>query len=473
MKQKKLNITVSPEGSLEVLQLKTIKNFAPLWNRWQNYPNANRMVTRLKLYLTNIGWLFAGKIFRMGLSMIAGIWVARYLGAQMFGILSFCMAVALLFRPMAMFQLEGICVRELISAPDKKDEILGSAFLLSLGAGVLAMMAALGLIHILHPDKQLYILIVAIAGTGLVFFSFEIFEYWFQAKVRSKATVLSRTIVLCMGAVLKITGIFFNAGIFYFAWINTIESILMGISLLIAYRLSGNTLMALKIRWQWMNKLFSDAWPLALSGMAATIYLRIDKIMIGQIMDATQVGIYTAATRLAEAWYFLPICIMTSLYPAVVKAIKNRSKVQDIRMQQMYNMMVLLGYVTIIITAVFAEPLIVFLFGPEYEPASQILVLYIWSGLFVNIAMVKAAWLKAMNFTKIQFVSTLAGAVINVGLNLCFIKHYGVIGAAWATIISYAVEGYFILFVFPQTRKQAKMITKAMYKPIVRINKIL
>jgi len=250
------------------------------------------------------------------------------------------------------------------------------------------------------------------------------------------------------------------------------EIILTGFSLLVAYHLSGNTLKTLRVKWKWIKKLFADAWPLALSGMAATVYLRIDKIMIGQMTDVAQVGIYTAATRLAEAWYFLPICIMTSLYPAVVKILRNKSKDQDIRMQQTYNLMVLLGYLTAVITVLCAKPLIILLFGAEYEPASKVLILYIWSGLFVNIAMVKAAWLKAMNFTKIQFVSTLAGAVINIALNLFLINHYGIIGAAWATIISYAVEGYFILFLFPKTRGQAKMITKAMFKPIVKINKI-
>jgi len=452
--------------------IKSIKQFDLLWNYLQRSLMVNRVAIKLKKYLINIGWLFAGKIFRMLLSMVAGIWVARYLGAEMFGALSFCMAVALLFRPVAMFQLEGICVRELITSPNKKNEILGSAFILSLGAGVLAFSAAMGFIHILHPDMTIYSVIVAIAGTGLIFFCFEIFEFWFQAKVRAKATVLSRTIVLCIGAILKIAGIYLNAGIFYFVWINTIETILMGFSLLIAYKFSGNTLLTLKVKWEWIKKLFSDAWPLALSGMAATIYLRIDKIMIGQMTDTTHVGIYTAATRLAEAWYFLPICIMTSLYPAVVKALKNKSKNQNSRMQEMYNTMVLLGYITAIITVLFAEPLIILLFGPEYEQSSQILVLYIWSGLFVNIAMVKAAWLKAMNYTRIQLLSTLTGAIINIGLNLLLIKHYGIVGAAWATIISYAVEGYFILFLFPETRRQAKMITKAIFKPVVKINKI-
>jgi len=142
----------------------------------------NRVTIKLKKYLINIGWLFAGKIFRMLLSMVAGIWVARYLGAEMFGTLSFCMAVALLFRPVAIFQLEGICVRELITSPDKKNEILGSAFILSLGAGVLAFSAAMGFIHILHPDMKIYSAIVAIAGTGLMFFCFEILNSGFRQR---------------------------------------------------------------------------------------------------------------------------------------------------------------------------------------------------------------------------------------------------------------------------------------------------
>jgi len=454
--------------------IKSVKNAEPDIPGWvAKHPDIEGVFIKLKKYLVNMGWLFAGKILRMGLSMIAGIWVARYLGVQAFGMLSFCMAVALLFRPLAMFQLEGICVRELVAHPEKKDDILGSAFVLSIGTGILSFLAAMVLIHLLQPDDQSFKILVAIAGTGLIFFCFEVFDYQFQAKVKSKAVVVSRTLVLTFCSLLKITGIWVGVSVTFFVWVNVVEIVLTGSALLIVYARANNRVTELRVRREWLKKLFLDAWPLALSGMAATIYLRIDKIMIGQMTDPTQVGIYTAATRLAEAWYFLPICIMTTLYPAVVKALKNKSKNQDARMQEMYNMMVLLGYITAIITFFFAKPLIVFLFGPEYEPASQILVLYIWSGLFVNIAMVKAAWLKAMNFTKIQFVSTLTGAVINIGLNLYLIKHYGVIGAVWATIISYSVEGYFILFLFPETRRQAKMITKAMYKPIVKINNIL
>jgi O-antigen/teichoic acid export membrane protein len=269
-----------------------------------------------------------------------------------------------------------------------------------------------------------------------------------------------------------VVGIWLKASLIFFAWINLAELFFVGIALAIAYSSDGSIILKLRARLKWIKKLLHDAWPLALSGIAATIYLRIDKIMIGQMLGAHDVGIYTAATRLAEAWYFLPISIMASLYPAIIKSIKNKSIDPDKRMQQIYNMMTLMGYIVGIGTTLFAAPVVTLLFGSEYQQSAQVLTMYIWSGIFVNIAMGKSAYLKAMNYTKIQFVSTAFGAIVNISLNLIFIDRYGVIGAAWATIISYSIEAYFILFLFPKTRQQAKMITRAIFVPIVRLKSI-
>lgn len=432
----------------------------------------NSLFSKLKIYIHNIGWLFIGKMFRMVFSMIAGIWVARYLGVDKLGILSYSVAFVLLFRPFAMFQLEGICVREIVKSPDEKNNIIGSAFAISLTAGVLSFLVVVNLITVFQPAKPIYHAIVSIVGFGLIFLSFEVFDYWFQARVNSKPVVVARTLVLVITSLLKIGGIWLKVPLIFFAWINLLELILVGLSLAIAYSSNGSRIRALRASFKWIKKLLHDAWPLALSGIAATIYLRIDKIMLGQILGAHEVGIYTAATRLAEAWYFLPISIMASLYPAIIKSIKNKSIDPAKRMQQIYNLMVFMGYGVGIVTTLFAAPVVTLLFGAEYQQSAQILTMYIWSGVFVNIAMGKSAYLKAMNYTKIQFASTVFGAIINICLNLVFIHRYGVIGAAFATIISYSVEAYFILFLFPKTRQQAKMITRAFFIPIVRLKDI-
>jgi O-antigen/teichoic acid export membrane protein len=457
-----------------------------MWGLWKEKPHTSKdsmksmmnlfkmrdkstLFQKLKKYIHNIGWLFVGKIFRMGFSMIVGIWVARYLGVEKFGILSYAIAFVLLFRPVAMFQLEGICVREIIKSPDEKNDILGSAFVLSLTAGLISFLIVINLISVFQPGKPIYLAIVSIVGFGLIFLSLEVFDYWFQARVNSKPVVMARTVALVITSLLKIIGILLKAPLLFFAWINLVELILVGVALVIAYITSGSLMRELRARVKWIKKLLHDAWPLALSGIAATIYLRIDKIMLGQMLGANEVGIYSAATRLAEAWYFLPISIMASLYPAIIQSIKNTSIDPNKRMQQIYNMMTLMGYIVAIVTTLFAAPIVTLLFGDEYYQSARVLKMYIWAGIFVNIAMAKSAYLKAMNYTKIQFISTAFGAITNIALNLVFIKNYGVIGATWATIISYSIEAYFILFFFPKTRQQAKMITKAIFVPIVRL----
>lgn len=429
-------------------------------------------ITRLKHYIANAGWLFAGKMFRMGFSMIVGVWVARYLGVTQYGILSYGIAFAMLFRPVAMFQLEGICVREIVKSTQNAEVILGSAFVLTLITGFVSYAVVITAMMILRPGEPIYLAIVAIVGSGLVFFSLEVFDYWFQAQVKSKTAVISRTLVIVLIALSKIAGIVNHASLVYFAWINLAEIIFMGFAMAAAFNRSGIPLVKLRVNLSWMKLLIKDSWPLALSGVAATIYLRIDTIMIGEMLGPHDVGIYSAAVKLCEAWYFLPISIMTSLYPMVIRAIGKNPSDSDKKMQQIYNLMALLGYMAAVATTLLATPIVTLLFGPEYKQAADVLMINIWSAMFINIAMAKASWLKAMNYTKIHFAATVAGALVNVALNVVLIRKYGVIGAAWATIISYSIESYLFLFVFKKTRKQGMMISKALVFPVLKISQL-
>ena len=50
------------------------------------------------------------------------------------------------------------------------------------------------------------------------------------------------------------------------------------------------------------------------------IYMKIDQVMIKQMLGADQVGLYAAAVRLSEVWYFIPIVITASVFPAIIPA---------------------------------------------------------------------------------------------------------------------------------------------------------
>ena len=96
-----------------------------------------RLDGRLTLQKTiaNTGWLFADSILRMGVGMFVGVWIARYLGPQQFGVLSYAMAFVALFSAVATLGLDSIVIREVLRNPASANEIMGSAFILKLAGG--------------------------------------------------------------------------------------------------------------------------------------------------------------------------------------------------------------------------------------------------------------------------------------------------------------------------------------------------
>ena len=62
--------------------------------------------------------------------------------------------------------------------------------------------------------------------------------------------------------------------------------------------------------------LLKDSWALLLSSIAVVVYMKIDQIMLGQMVGDEAVGIYSAAVRVSEVWYFIPTTIVASVFPA-------------------------------------------------------------------------------------------------------------------------------------------------------------
>ena len=72
--------------------------------------------------------MFAEQILRMVAGLLVGIWVARYLGPEQFGVFSYAIAFASLFSSIASLGLGGIIVRDLVREPEQRDRYLGTAF---------------------------------------------------------------------------------------------------------------------------------------------------------------------------------------------------------------------------------------------------------------------------------------------------------------------------------------------------------
>ncbi len=92
------------------------------------------------------------------------------------------------------------------------------------------------------------------------------------------------------------------------------------------------------------------------------------------------------------------------------------------------------------------------LFGPQFDPSAGLLSILIWSEFGVFFGTAVANLLLARGLQNYLIYPTIAGATLNVLLNLIWIPRYAAAGSAWATLVSYTFAWAVVLVGFSATR---------------------
>lgn len=416
----------------------------------------------LQKTIVNTGWLFFDQVVRLAVGLLIGVLFARYLGPEEYGIFSFALAFVTLFSAFATLGLDSVVVREIIKYPEAADEILGTSFLIKLIAGALTVVLTITVVTLMRPDDTLIRWLVLLISAGAVFQAFETINFWFQSQIRSKYVVLAKTVAFLVANGGRLALIYAKAPLIAFAWISLAEFAMGAAGLLIVYRLKGTEFKKWRMSFPRAVGFLKDSWPLALSSMLIMVYMRIDQIMIGEMIGDDAVGIYSAALRLSEAWSFIPMVIASSVFPSIVDAKKIDEKLYNDRMQQLYFLMCWISFSIAVPMMLFSDKVIRLLYGASYAGAATILSIHIWSSVFVCLGVASAQYLLAENDTKIAFLRTAAGAAVNIVLNLVLIPVFGIKGAAVASLAAY-FSATFVIALFGKTRQQSMMMLKSLF----------
>lgn len=402
-------------------------------------------------YFANTSWMFAEQILRMIAGLLVGIWVARYLGPEQFGVFSYAIAFASLFSSIAKLGLDGIVVRDLVREPEQRDSYLGTAFWLKLG-GAVVMLGAVALATQLTSSDRLTNLYIFIIASGAIFQSFEVVDFYFQSKVLSKFVSICKMTQLLLSSILKLYFIFTGADLIWFVLVTLVDQFTLALSLYLAYRYQKLGSFYCHFNRAIAKQLVRDSWPLIFSGLVVMIYMRIDQIMIKEMLGEREVGLFSAAVRISEVWYFIPMIITASLFPSIVNAKKISEELYYARLQRLYTIMVWLAIAIALPMTFLSDWLVTLLYGESYREAGQVLMVHIWAGVFVFLGVASGRWLISENLQWIAFYRTFSGAIINIILNFVLIPIYGLIGAAIATVIAQTMAAFVCDILSKKTR---------------------
>ena len=385
-------------------------------------------------YFKNTSWLFGEKILRMIVGLFVGIWVARYLGPEQFGLLSYAQSLVGLFAPIATFGLGGIVIRELVKNESKRDYLLGVAFWLKLfGAFVVLLILAI-VINFTSNDAYTNTLVFIIAS-ATIFQSFNVIDFYFQSKVLSKYVVYANIITLCISSFVKIILILYEASLEAFAWVILFDSFILAYGFVYFYIKNNLSIKQWKFDKMIALGLVKEGWPLILVGIASMINMRIDQVMLGNMTNNTVVGNYAVAVRLAEVWLVLPVLIGGSLYPAIISAKTRSESLYRKRIFKTMKYMSLFAIPFALSVSLFSDEIINILYGKQYSSASIYLALYIWTGIPYIIFFVFNQVFLIEKLILWSLYITVFTVVVNISLNFILIPKYGGIGAMITTIV--------------------------------------
>lgn len=422
-------------------------------------------------YFRNTSWLFGEKILRMIVGLFVGIWVARYLGPEQFGLFSYAQSFVGLFTAIATLGLDGIVVRELVHEESRRDELIGTAFWLKLiGAfGVLLILA----IAVNFTSNDAYTnMLVFIIASATIFQSFNVVDMYFQSKVMGKYIVYANVFSLLISSIVKIVLILNEASLEAFAWTIVFDSMVLASGFIYFY-LKNNLTFNLKnliFHKSTAIDLLRDSWPLILSSMVIAIYMKIDQVMIMEMMDAEAVGQYAAAVRISETWYFIPMVIASSLFPAIINAKKQNEELYYARLQKLYDLMVWMAIAIALPMTFLSDWVANFLYGEQYSEAGSVLMIHIWAGVAVFFGLASSKWMLNENLQKYRLYIDIFGAISNILLNFLLIPLYGILGAAIATLVSYLGTTIIIFMVIAQLRIAFRMFLISFTAPYRYLN---
>lgn len=413
--------------------------------------------------LHNTFWLLAEKILVLALSFGVTLAIARHLLPESFGRLSYWLALVSLTGPMMALGLNSLITRELLLRPSDSDVVVGSALSLRCVAGlVVATLAALIGYQMLPKDAAWLLALLLFGSTSNAAL---VIDFWLQAQMANRQGALLRLALLLLCSALRLAAVEADAEIEVFVYLLAGEYLLAAIGYFIVYHRLGGGLRRLRPSFAESQQLISDSRWLLLSGIAAVLYLKIDQVMLALMIGEHAVGIYAIAAKFSEVWYFVPAALVTAYFPQLILRRKQDSAGYALDIQKLNDALFSIALALALVISISADWLLPKLLGDAYREVASVLQVHIWAAILVFMRALLSKWLISENLLRLSLMSQFAGALSNILLNAYLIPLYGPLGAAYATVFSYFIAGYGILFFNRKLWPMAWVITRSLLLP--------
>ena len=411
--------------------------------------------------IRNAGWMIGARILQMFLGIFISAWTARYLGPSNTGVISYVQSFVTFFAAFSTLGLNDVIIKELIDHEGKEHYVLGTSILMRLASGLCSALLVLGIVGFLNRGDKVMMWAAVLLSFSLIAEAFEMLSYWYQSRLESKVTSIIQTITYLTVAVFRTIGLILNKDVLWFAFVTSLETIVIALLLYISYRRNNPVPLAFDMKLA--KEMFSRSHHFIYSGVMIAIYSQMDSIMLKEFLDTSATGYYGIALGINSMWAFILEAIIFSIYPTIIEAKReNQTEVYHHRITQLYSIVFWFSACASIVIMILSRFIIVTLYGEAYLPSASCLRISTWINTFAYLGVARGAWMVSENNQKYQKYILGIGAAVNLVMNYLWIPRFGTVGAAAATLLTQVITSTIAPLVFPRTRENTLFILKAL-----------
>lgn len=204
---------------------------------------------------------------------------------------------------------------------------------------------------------------------------------------------------------------------------------------------------------QYGKLILITGFPLMLAQATGWVIEMIDKIMVTSIINIESTGIYSIGYRFGMVVMMVEVAFSQAWLPFFYETIKDNTEESNLKIVKATYMYLAGLLVFSVVFAFFGKYLLFLMVDPKFYSASKFIFLISIAYFFDGIWKMFIGYLVHAGKTKTYSNIVIVSAVVNVVLNYIFLKRYGVIGSAWATLISFAfgavATGYCACRIYP------------------------
>ncbi|MFC9447531.1 oligosaccharide flippase family protein [Bacillus cereus] len=385
----------------------------------------------LRLILKNASFLFVGNVLVRMLTAISAIVIARYLGAEQYGILSIALVFSTFASSMTDLGLTHTFIREGTKADKDISKLLNSYLVTRLFICIFSSVIVFILVNFMYSQKEMkqvifLMVIPTIFGAALQ----NVGAVYYQIIEKMKYTAIIRIMAGLISVIGLLIGVYFGYSLLMVALTYGLCSILGGI-ISISFVINK-----IKLHKGLDNSILNGLSAFTLTAFLTILMPLMGPIALEKVSSLEQVGYFNAALRIPSVLYQIPGIVAAAFYPVLFKLIdRNELKKHGEVIVIEIKLMTLLSLIMVLPIILFPEEISVFLLGKNWIGIAETLSILSIIVFIQSINFPLADSLTTKGLQKYRSIALLISFGTGIFAYSYFGKLYGSLGSAIAAVL--------------------------------------